>query len=250
MASPNSRQELIDYALRNLGAPVIRINADEAQLDDRVDDAIQLFQEYHYDGTKRQYITHQVTSSDVTNKYIPVPDTIQYIKRLMPIRSRSGSSASMFDIRYQIHLNDLFDLAYAGTISHYYQTKQYIDLLEQVIHGFDEFEWSRFEDRLYLPSVKWGTDIKAGDYLMIEAHVVVDPTTYTEFYNDRWLKKYVTALFKRQWGANIGKFENVQLPGGAILNGQQLYDQGDGEVKEIEEQLRNEFEAPLGFIVG
>ena len=143
MATVTSRQGLIDYALRQLGAPLTQINVAEEQLDDLIDDAIQMFQEYHYDGTVRRYITHQLSASDITNQYISVPDTIQYIKRILPIRSRSGSSASMFDIRYQIHLNDLFDLAYAGTIAHFYQTKQYIDLLEQVIHGYDEFEFNR-----------------------------------------------------------------------------------------------------------
>lgn len=250
MANPTTRQELIDYALRQLGAPVVQIDVDELQLEDRVDDAIQLYQMYHYDGTKRQYISHTITSTDVTNKYIAVPDTVDYIKRVLPIRSTAGSSSSMFDIRYQIHLNDLFDLAYAGTIAHYYQTKQYIELLERVIKGNDEFEFSRLEDKLYLPSLDWTNDVEVGDYIMIEAHVVVDPTAFTEFYNDRWLKRYVTAVIKRQWGYNLKKFESVQLPGGAILNGQALYVEADTQVKELELELRSEYEAPLGFIVG
>lgn len=250
MAQPATRQELIDYALRKLGAPVTQINVAEEQIDDRVDDAIQLWNEFHFDASRRTYIVHEVTASDVSNEYIPVPDTVQYIKRILPIRSRSSSSASMFDIRYQIHLNDLFDLAYAGQMAHFYQTKQYIGLLEQIIHGQDEFEFSRFEDRLYLPSLKWGTHLKAGDYVTLEAWIITDPETYMEAYNDRWLKGHVTALIKRQWGANMKKFDNVQLPGGAILNGQQLYDEADAEVKDSQEQLRNEFEPPLGMIVG
>lgn len=249
MAVPNSRQTLIDYALRQLGAPVVRIDVEESQLEDRLDDAIQLFQMYHYDGTKRQYISYQLTQTDIDNEYIAVPDTIQFIKRVLPIRSRAGSSASMFDIRYQIHLNDLFDLAYAGTIAHYYQTKQYIELLERVIHGYDEFEFNRLEDRIYFPSLRW-QDMSVGDYIMVEAHVVVDPQAYTEFYSDRWLKRYVTALIKRQWGYNLKKWEGVQLPGGAVLNGQALYTEADTEVKELETELRSEYEAPLGFLIG
>lgn len=249
MAVPNSRQSLIDYALRQLGAPVVRIDVEESQLEDRIDDAIQLFQMYHFDGTKRQYVSHVLTQENIDNRYIPVPDTIQYIKRILPIRSRAGASSSFFDIRYQIHLNDLFDLAYAGTIAHYYQTKQYIELLERVIHGNDEFEFSRLEDRLYFPSLRW-QDMEPGFFIMIEAHIIVDPTAHSEFYSDRWLKRYVTALIKRQWGYNLKKWEGVQLPGGAVLNGQALFTEADTEVKELEQELRSEFEAPLGFLVG
>ena len=250
MAIPNSRQQLVDFCLRKLGAPVIQINVDPEQVEDAVDDALQLYNEFHYDGSVQTYWKHQVTGTDVTNNYITVPDTIQYIYRVLPIRNRYSSTASLFDIRYQLHLNDIFDLSYAGSMHHYVHTKQYIDLLGMALYGYDEFRFTRMMDRLELPTVEWGQDIKEGDYIILDAHTIIDPETYTEVYSDRWLKKYLTALIKRQWGANLKKYENVQLPGGVVLNGQQLFDEGAGDVEALELELRESFQRPLGIIIG
>lgn len=250
MAVPSSRQTLIDYCLRKLGAPVTQINVDPEQVEDAVDDTFQLWNEFHGDGTVRTYFKHQVTSTDIANEYITVPDTIQYIYRLMPIRNRYTSTSSLFDIRYQLHLNDIFDLSYAGSMNHYVHTKQYIDLLGLVLYGYDEYRFNRYNDQLLLPTIKWGEDVLAGDYIFLDAHTIVDPETYTEAYSDRWVKKYLTALIKRQWGANLKKYENVQLPGGVIMNGQQLFDEGSADVEALEEELKNDLQRPLSFLIG
>ena len=253
MAKPASRQQLIDYCLRQLGAPILEINVDESQVEDLVDDALQLYKEFHYDGSVREYRKHLITASDISNQYITIPDTIESVIRVLPFRSQRSSSGSLFDIRYQIHLNDIFDLNYAGSISHLVQTKQYIDLLEKVLHGYDEFVFSRLQDRLYFPSSKWGGDngdIREGEYIIIECYTVLDETTYTEIFNDRWLKKYLTALIKKQWGANLKKFSNVALPGGAILDGQQMFDEASSDIELLAQELRDQFEAPLGIIYG
>lgn len=250
MAQVTTRQELIDYALRRLGAPVTEINIEETQLEDMVDDALQLYKERHYNGSIRTYRKHQITDTDITNEYIPIPDTIDTIYKIFNIQSKSGISSGMFNFKYQLYMNDVFNLAYAGAMSNYYQTMQYLNTLELILNGYDEFEFNTLEDRLYLPSANWGKDILKDDWVTMEVELNLDELTYPEIFNDRWLKRYVTALFRRQWGANIKKYDNVVLPGGVVLSGQSIYDEGNQDVMELEVQLFKEFEKPTGIIIG
>jgi hypothetical protein len=249
MANPTTRQELIDYALRRLGAPVIEINVDEDQLEDRADDALQFYQEYHSDATMRVYLKHQITAEDITNKYVSLGENILNVKRVFPI-GNSQSSINMFSVKYQLHLNDIYDLSYIGDLMYYEMVQQYVSLLDMKLNGSGEhIRWNRHMNQLHL-DVNWETDINEGDYIIVEAMRIVDAATYSDLYNDMFLKQYITALIKQQWGANLIKFEGMQLPGGVILNGRQIFDDATAELQIIREQMQLNYEMPVDFYVG
>jgi len=249
MANVSSRQGLIDYCLRRLGAPVIEINVDDDQIDDRIDDALQLYQEYHHDATIKIYMKHQVTQDDINNKYIPINDNIIYVTRVLPLLSES-STINMFDIQYQMHMNDLYDLSYIGDLVHYEMVQQYISLLDMKINGQGEFiRYNRHMNLLHI-DIDWENTVSVGDYIVVECQRIVDPGTYSDVYNDMFLKQYATALIKQQWGANLIKFEGMTLPGGITLNGRQLFDDATTEIQTIREQMQLNYETPVDFYVG
>ena len=250
MATPSSRTALSDYCLRALGHPVIEVNLDDDQMEDSIDEAIQYYQEYHSDAIVRNYRKHQVTASDITNEYISVPESLLYIRRVLPITG-ANSSVGDFSVDYQLHMNDLFGLRDPGDLISYELTKQYMSLIDLKITGITEqVTFNRHQDIVKLDSIRWGTDITAGQYIVFEGYETLDPETYTDVYNDMWLKRYVTALFKRQWGLNLIKFEGIQLPGGVTLNGRQTFDDANAEIEKLEEQLRLNHEDPPDFFMG
>ena len=245
----NSRQQLIDYCLRRLGAPVIEVNIDDDQIEDRIDDALQFYQEYHSDATMRMYVKHQITAADIANKYITVTDNILYIKRILPLSNRS-SSINMFDVKYQLHLNDIYDLSYIGDLVHYEMVKQYIAMLDMSLNGLETVSrFNRHMNRIYL-DIDWEADVLEDDYIVLECMLVVDPTEFTDAYNDMFLKQYATQLIKQQWGANLIKFEGMQLPGGVTLNGRQIFEDATAEIEKIREQMQLNYEMPVDFYVG
>lgn len=250
MATPSTRQGLIDYCKRQLGDPVIEINVDEDQLEDRVDEALQHFQEYHSEGVYRGYLKHLVTADDVSNEYITISSNITSVTKLFSVRSGSVSR-NFFDIKYQMMLNDIADLqTYIGDLAYYEQMQQYLSLLDMKLTGSPQVEYVRKQNRLYIFGDFVDGDIKAGDYIVAEVYQIVDPTTYSAVWNDMWLKQYTTALFKRQWGANLIKFEGMQLPGGVMLNGRQLFDDATQDIQRLEELIRMNHELPPDFFVG
>lgn len=246
--TPSTRQELVDYCLRALGAPVIEINVDEDQLEDRVDEALQYYQSYHSDAIIRTYAKHQVTADDVTNEYIPVSSQLAYISRVLPF-TEENSSVNMFDARYQIHLNDIFDLGHMGNLHNYVQIQQYMSMLDMMLNGSEQTRYNRHMNRLYIDT-EWDKDIKEGDYVIIDGYQIVDPASFSDVYNDMWLKKYLVALIKRQWGLNLIKFEGMQLPGGVVLNGRQIFDDANNEIQQLEEEIRMNWEMPVDMFVG
>ena len=248
MANPSSRQELIDYCLRRLGAPVIEINIDDDQLEDRVDEALQFYQTYHSDAIIRTYVKHQVTATDIANEYISLNDQYTYVRKVFPF-SEENSSINMFDARYQIHLNDIFDMGAMGNLSNYVMTQQYMSTLNQMLNGSEQIRFSRHQNRLYIDT-DWGVDIKEDQYIIVDVDAVIDPTQFSEVYNDMWLKRYTTALIKQQWGVNLSKFEGMQLPGGVILNGRATMEDANAEIEKLEEEIRLNFEMPVDFYVG
>ena len=251
MAPPNSRVTLIDYCKRRLGDPVLEINVDEDQIEDRVDEALQYYQEYHSDATIRTYLKHLVTATDVANEYIPISTDILYISQLFPTSSSFGSSVNFFDIKYQMMLNDIADLQnFAGDLAYYEQMNQYLSMLDMKLNGTPQVQFSRHQDRLYIFGDFADKDIKAGEYLVAEVYTILDPDTHTSIYNDMWLKEYTTALIKQQWGMNLIKFEGIQLPGGVVLNGRQLYDDASTEIENLRQRIREEHEFPADFFVG
>ena len=251
MAPPNSRQTMIDYCLRRLGDPVLEINVDEDQIEDRIDEAIQYWQEYHSDATVRTYLKYQVTAADVANEWIPISTDVLYVSRLFPISSSFNNSINFFDIKYQMMLNDIADLQnFAGDLAYYEQMQQYLSILDMKLNGQPLVNFSRHQDRLYVFGEWQNQDIKAGDYVVAEIYTLLDLDTHTSIYNDLWLKEYSTALIKQQWGANLIKFEGIQLPGGVTFNGRQIYDDATNEIQQLRERIRDEFELPADFFVG
>ena len=251
MANPSSRQGLIDYCLRRLGDPVIEINVDIDQLEDRVDEALQYWQEYHSDATYRTYVSYQVTQTDVDREYIEVSADTLSVTRLFHISSSFNNSFNFFDIKYQMMLNDIADLQnFAGDLAYYEQLNQYLSLLDMKLNGYPQVTYSRNMNRLYIHGDFKDKDIQAGEYVVYEAYKTVNATTHTKVWNDMWLKEYTTALIKQQWGANLIKFEGMQLPGGVTLNGRQIYDDATNDIQRLQEKIRLDFEMPADFFVG
>jgi len=251
MASPTSRQELIDFCLRRLGEPVLEVNVDVDQIEDKVDDAIQKYQEFHSDATIRTYLKYQVTADDVTNGYVPISSNIIFVSKVFPFSSTYGSSGNLFDIRYQMFLNNMGDfINFAGDLAYLYQMEQYLSMIDLQLHGHPTVKFSRRQNRLYI----WGDfedkDLQADDYLVAEVYQTIDPETHTSIYNDMFIKDYTTALIKQQWGANLSKFEGMQLPGGVTLNGRQIFEDASADIERLEEKLRSEQELPVDFFVG
>ena len=209
-------------------------------------DALQFFAEYHFDGVERVYNKHAVTADDITNGYIEVPDGVMSVIKVF--RFDEGTT-NMFDVRYQMALNDFFDMSGNGSVQEYVQTRQYINMLNDILNPERMTRFHRVTNRLYI-DMNWGEMLSVGEFVVYEGWKVLDPNTYTEIYDDRLLKEYVTALFKRQWGQNLSKFDNIQLPGGVTFNGGELYSQGDEEVKKIEEEVELKYELPTDFYTG
>lgn len=250
MANPTSRATLIEYCLRRLGDPVIEINVDPDQLEDRVDEALQYYQEFHSDATLRTYLKHLVTSDDVTNEYITLSTDIQFLSRLFKVHG-GQMSRNFFDIKYQLHLNDIANMhTYIGDLAYYEQMQQYLSLLDTKLNGTPQVQFARKQNRLYIFGEFADQDIKAGDYIVAEVYKIIDPSTHTSVFNDMWLKEYTTALIKQQWGANLIKFEGMQLPGGVMLNGRQIFDDAQSDIERLRESIRLEHEMPADFFMG
>jgi len=252
MATPATRQQLIDYCLRALGHPVIEINVDDDQLSDRVDESLQFYQEYHSDAIVRNLRKHVLTQADKDNDYITIPNSanIFTVNNVFAI-SNSQSSTSIFSVDYQIHLNDIFDLggAYGGVVN-YEMTKQFMSLIDRNVNGmYEQIEYSRHKNRVNFHT-KVLDDLSVGEYVVFDGYEAIDPDTYTDIWNDMFVKKYTTALFKKQWGLNLSKFEGMQLPGGVTFNGRQTLDDANTEIEKIETEMQLRFEAPPHFFVG
>ena len=247
MASVTTREQLKDYCLRRLGAPVLEINVDDDQIEDRIDDAFQFYREYHFDAVEKVYLKHQITQQDITNQYITVSNLVVGVERILPFTNRSDGT-NIFSINYQILLNDLYSLMSTNLI-YYYQVKQELELINQVLVGVKPIRFNRHMNRLYV-DMNWTGDVDIGTYIIIECWRILDPDTYTDVYNDMFLKRYCTALFKRQWGENLKKFQGVQLPGGVTINADQIYQDAIVEITQIEAEMQSRFELPVDFFTG
>ena len=249
MAQPNSRQTLKDYALRRLGAPVIDINVDDQQVEDALDDALQFFAEYHFDGVLETFITHQITQNDIDNRYIDMDAIDDRVVSVVKIFNLAVHSVNMFDVSYQLALNDFFGTFTPGTLTNYTITKQHLELLQDILDPEKNFRFSRVTNKVY-GDFNWGEDLNVGDYIVMQAYTALDPEVYTEIYNDRLLKNYFTACVKRIWGNNLSKFTGVQLPGGVQFDGQRILSEAQEEIRQIEEEVQDRYELPPDFMVG
>lgn len=252
MSIPNTRQLLINHCLRRLGAPVIEINVDPDQIEDCVDDAIQFFQEFHSDATNRMYISHQITADDVNNKWIPIPESVLTVIRLLPFNQSSlGVGTGMFSVKYQMAMGDvLFTNGFLGDLAYWEQFGQYLTTLDMILTGVPVISTSRYENKLYIHGEWWDQELKVGDWVVMEAYVIVSPSDTPKIYNNKFIKNYLTALIKQRWGSNMSKFDGIQLPGGVTISGQRIYDEATQEVKALEDQIRLEYEFPPDFYIG
>ena len=271
MAVPNSRESLKQYCLRSLGKPVIDINVDEDQVEDRIDEALQYFAQYHYDGIEKVYLKHQITQEDVdrskTNEtstatdskdssitasfsegkgFIPMPSAVVSVIQIFPFDNVATNN--MFDIRYQLRLNDLYDFSSTSVI-HYQMTMEHLDFLSHILVGEKPIRFNQHQNRLYI-DMDYENDIDVGEYIIIECYRKIDPATYTDIFDDIYLKRYATALIKRQWGANLSKFSGVAMLGGVTMNGETIYSQAQEEIEKLEEQIQLSFETPIDYMVG
>ena len=266
MAIPTSRETLIEYSFRQLGAPVIEINVDWEQCEDRLDDALQFFTERHFDGVEKVWFKYQLTNADIINKYIPTENILspneidgptgkQIVSIIKVQQFGMFANINMFDVRYQLALSDYFGVnrnlggnASMG-LAAYDSTKRYIKLIEDLFQPEKALTFSKVTNRLYL-EMQWSTEVKVGDWLAIQAYAALDPTIFTEIFNDRYLKRYLTALIKRQWGANMAKFDGVALPGGIVMRGGQIQAEAINEISRIEQEMLHDYELPVDFMTG
>ncbi len=257
MAEPNTREELKQYCLRKLGAPVIEINVDDSQLEDRIDEAISLFREYHFDGVERRYYKHQVTSeeiarakTDLNGGYISTDGIDPSIVSVVRLFQFSESTINMFDVRYQMSLNDFYGIRTGmGSIHNYDITKRHLSLLQQMLDPEKMIRFTRVTNKLHI-DMNWEEDVDAGDYLVFECYSALDPETYTEIFKDKFIKKYTTELFRHQWGSNLSKYEGLQLPGGVQFNGRAIMDEARQEMEKIEQEMQLRYELPIDFMTG
>ena len=329
MSKPSSREQLKQYALKTLGKPVIEINVEDDQLEDRIDEGLQYFQEYHFDGIEKMYHIHRITAStleisgntvafndgetitggtsnataivhssnstfiefkkhkdtneiannvlsssfqnaetitggdsgatatagtvtfgDVDNHYIPLTDSITGIVGIFDIQDTGGGkSSNMFSFRYQFHLNEMPYLT-STSIVNYKMSMQHLQLLNDMFVGKKPLRFNRHQNRLFIDLDWENEDLKPDEYVVVDAYRIVDPETFNDVYNDMFLKRYITALFKRQWGANLIKYQGVSLPGGITLDGRQLFEDAQNELREIEEQMQTRYQLPIDFMVG
>ena len=252
MATPNTRQEFIDYCLRSLGAPVIEINVDDEQLEDRVDEGLQWFREHHPDGSRRHYLSFQLTQTIIDNGYLDLGTaSISTVVRMFPINTVSQTT-NFFDIKYQMMLNDVTDLNnYAGDIAYYEQMQQHLSLLDMKLSGVPEITHDRQNNRVYfyLSDEK----LSVGDYIVLEVYGIRTPNDnneYNSLWNHKFLKEYTTAIIKRQWGTNLLKFDGMTLPGGVQINGRSIFEDANNELEQIRTRFREEEDVGPIFFAG
>ena len=246
MSRPTSKATFKEHCLRRLGKPVIEINVDEDQLDDRVDEALDYYADYHFDGFEHTYYKHQVTDTDKTNGYITLPDNIIGVVDIFDIGDATSTN-NLFNVRYQIALNDLYDLSRYELVP-YYMNFQNIRMIEEILVGKQRLRFNRHLNQLHI-DMDWNR-FNTGDYLVCKAYRVIDPDTYTDVWKDRWLLRYAACLIKLQWGSNLTKFEGMQLPGGVQFNGAKLYDDAFAERQQLEEEIQSNYVYPPEDMVG
>lgn len=247
MAVPTTRSEFKEYCLRKLGKPVIEINVDDDQVEDRIDESLRYYWDYHFDGSEKVYYKHQITETDKTNKYITLPENIIGAVRVFPIGDPSIRSDDMFNIRYQIALNDLYTLT-AYSMLPYFMAMQHLSLISEMLVGQQPIRFSRHRDRLYIDT-KWD-NYNVGEYILVEAYEVLDPEVYSEAWSDRWLQNYTTAKIKYQWGSNLTKFTGMQLPGGVQFNGDKILNDAKEEIEAMEKEMLSSYSLPVSDMIG
>lgn len=244
-----TRDDFMDYCMRKLGAPVIQINVDQDQVEDRIDDALQMYFEWHSDGSEKTFMAYQLQADDLTNQYISLDDTIIEVRKVFPFGGLTGTSLS--NLQYMSFIQNVYDaqrISQGKGLVNLVINDMYTSTINDLFNYSKTVRFNRNTSRLYIET-DW-SNLKQGDYIMIEATQIVDPIDYIKVWNDMWLKKYATALIKRQWGENLIKYNGFQLPSGISLDGRGLYDDAVNEIKELEDELKSTWQEPPMFFMG
>ena len=281
MAQPASRSDIINYCKRQLGAPVLEINVADEQVEDLVDDALQYFHERHFDGVTQVFLKYKVTQEDIdrgrarggnsteglvtttatttiagesktfsfeeNSNYLQVPPSVIGVTKIFRFDGSNTVTNNMFSVKYQLFLNDIYYWGSTELLT-YAMTKTYLEDIDFLLNTEKMIRFNQRSDRLYL-DVDWGS-VNVGDYFIIDCYRLLDPNDFSRVWNDSFLKRYTTALIKRQWGQNLIKFQGVKLPGGIELNGRQIYDDAEKELQIIREQMSNTYELPPLDMIG
>ena len=244
---PATREEFKEFCLRRLGKPVIEINVDDLQVEDSIEVALQTFYDYHFDGSEKTFLLHQVTEQDQQNRYITIPENVIGVINVFDIGD-SYSTNNLFNLRYQIALNDLYAFN-TGPYAPYFMALQNVALAEELFVGKQALRYNRHVNKLYI-DMAWEEKTVIGEFIIVEAYEVVDPETYPDVWNDRWLQKYTTALIKREWGNNTKKYEGLSMPGGLTFNGQTIWNEASEDLAKLEEEVINSYSLPVSDMVG
>lgn len=247
MAQPTTRTEFKEWCLRKLGKPVIEINVDQDQVDDRVDEALSYYWDYHFDGTERTFLKHQVTQDDKTNGYITVPENIIGVINIFDLSTNIATSSGMFNVQYQFVLNNIYDLANYNTV-HYWMSMENLQFMEKMLVGSQPIRYNRHMNRLHIDA-NWDS-IEVGTYIIAECYSIVDPNTYADVWKDRWLQNYATAKIKYQWGSNLTKFVGMSLPGNVQFNGEAILNDALTEITKLEEEMISSYSLPVTDMIG
>ncbi len=243
------RTSLGEYCLRQLGKTVVNTHLSPEQISDLLDDALQLFQTFHKDAVEKVYLKHQVTPEDITNKYVPVSPLVTSISKIFNFGGFGTTAGNIFDFRYQYALNDMYTFSSNSSMIGYSMTRQHLQLVEFLFNTEHLTIFKRYQNKLEI-EMDWTTDVTPGQFLILEGTRIVDPEQYPAIYNDRWLKAYCTALFKKQQGWNLMKYPQIKLPGGQVLNGQFIYEQGMKDIESLRKELEDTFQTPVPFFFG
>jgi len=247
MAVPTSRATFKEYCLRKLGKPVIEINVDDDQIDDRIDECIRYYWDYHFDGTEKTYYKHLITDQTKIDKYVTLPENIIGAIRVFQIGDPSVRASDMFNIRYQIALNDLYQLTTVSLLP-YYMAMQHLGTITELLVGQQPIRYNRHTNKLHV-DMDW-TKIDVGQFLLVEAYEVIDPDTYTNAWGDRWLQEYTTQKIKYQWGSNLTKFTGMVLPGGVQFNGEKILDDAEKAIEKLEQEMISSYSLPVADMIG
>lgn len=247
MAVPTTRTEFKEYCLRKLGNDVLQINVSDAQVEDRIDEALKYYADYHFAGSQQTYLKHQLTATDITNGYIPVPEEIIGGIKLFALNSSLSTGTGMFNVQYQYVLNNIQDLT-SGNLVNFWTTMEHIQFLQDQLVAQPRVRYNRHVNRLFIDMEL--SELSEGTFIIAEAAMAIDPETYADVWSDRWLQNYATAKIKYQWGNNTSKFTGMQLPGGVQFNGELILQEAKEEIRQMEEEMIMSFSLPVYDMIG